>query len=257
MSKPRVITIGISGPSCSGKTTLALALQTLLPQTRVIHQDDFFKPDDQIPVDEVTGLANWDSPQALDFDKLNQDIMQARLDPVGYFTKKAQAEKPKTMQNNHDGSDTLSSDDLEQLSTRASLTEWNHSTLFIIVEGFLLFCDPNVSSNLDIKFFTMASKEVLKKRRESRQGYVTLQGYWVDPPDYFDQVVWPQFIQWQHHLLTEQEKKAYGVSMSVRPSDSLLDKNDLYRFNTDIESIKDIVAHSLDIIKQWMGVEPI
>lgn len=52
--------------------------------------------------------------------------------------------------------------------------------IFIIVEGFLLFCDEDVCANLDHKFFVTASKQVLKKRRESRPGYKTLQGKRLD-----------------------------------------------------------------------------
>jgi nicotinamide/nicotinate riboside kinase len=30
-----------------------------------------------------------------------------------------------------------------------------------------------------------------------------LQGYWVDPPGYFDQIVWPQFALWNGHLIDD------------------------------------------------------
>jgi nicotinamide/nicotinate riboside kinase len=46
--KPRrAITIGISGCSSSGKTTLARLLRDMFPNTFILHQDDFYKPEDQ------------------------------------------------------------------------------------------------------------------------------------------------------------------------------------------------------------------
>lgn len=78
--------------------------------------------------------------------------------------------------------------------------------IFVVVEGFLLFCDEDVCDNLDTKFFITASREVLKARRESRPGYVTLQGYWVDPPGYFDHIVWPQFVLWNSHLIDDNRR---------------------------------------------------
>ncbi|KAL7317895.1 ribosylnicotinamide kinase [Mucor circinelloides] len=198
MSKPLVVTIGISGPSCSGKTTLALLLKKLLNKVVVINQDEFFKPDDQIPVDEKTGLANWDSPGAVDFKSLNRAINNAREDPYSFLQKK---EKP--LQNNHHGSDLLSLKDFSDLTTELDALK---DIIFVIVEGFLLFCDKEVCDNLDTKFFVKASKQILKTRRESRKGYVTLQGYWVDPPGYFDRIVWPQYVLWNDHLLHDETR---------------------------------------------------
>ncbi|KAI8639024.1 P-loop containing nucleoside triphosphate hydrolase protein [Parasitella parasitica] len=198
MSTPLVVTIGISGPSCSGKTTLALLLKKLLSKVIVINQDEFFKPDDRIPVDEKTGLINWDSPSAVDFESLNRVINKAREDPYSFLAK---SERP--LQNNHHGSDSLSLKDFNELGSKLDALE---SIIFVIVEGFLLFCDQNVCDNLDNKFFVKASKQILKMRRESRKGYVTLQGYWVDPPGYFDRIVWPQYILWNDHLLHDETR---------------------------------------------------
>jgi nicotinamide/nicotinate riboside kinase len=34
-----------------------------------------------------------------------------------------------------------------------------------------------------------------KQRRESRTGYVTIEGFWADPPGYFDKIVWPNYAR--------------------------------------------------------------
>jgi len=49
--EPETIIIGISGPSSSGKTTLARLLRTVFAvhgmKTFIIHEDDFYYPDDK------------------------------------------------------------------------------------------------------------------------------------------------------------------------------------------------------------------
>jgi nicotinamide/nicotinate riboside kinase len=37
--------IGISGPSSSGKTTLARLLRDIFPNTFILHEDDFYRPE--------------------------------------------------------------------------------------------------------------------------------------------------------------------------------------------------------------------
>ena len=39
------IIIGLSGPSSSGKTTLARILRSIFPSLFIIHEDDFYKTD--------------------------------------------------------------------------------------------------------------------------------------------------------------------------------------------------------------------
>lgn len=48
--------------------------------------------------------------------------------------------------------------------------EWR----FILVDGFLMFEDDESTREFDCRFFVRESYEVLKARREERQGYVSL-----------------------------------------------------------------------------------
>ena len=48
--------------------------------------------------------------------------------------------------------------------------------LFCLVDGFLLYPDPSVVKELDVRLFVRAPYEKLKARREARSGYVTLDG---------------------------------------------------------------------------------
>lgn len=41
----KAIVVGISGASSSGKTTLARLLRDIFPNTFILHEDDFYKPE--------------------------------------------------------------------------------------------------------------------------------------------------------------------------------------------------------------------
>lgn len=51
-----------------------------------------------------------------------------------------------------------------------------------------------IHSSLDVKIFLRASYAAAKARREARDGYVTLEGFWADPPGYVDKIVWPNYV---------------------------------------------------------------
>lgn len=60
--------IGIGGVTNGGKTTLAKSLQKHLPNCSVISQDDFFKPESEIDIDE-NGFLQYDVLEALNMEK--------------------------------------------------------------------------------------------------------------------------------------------------------------------------------------------
>lgn len=55
----------------------------------------------------------------------------------------------------------------------------------------------SLSPYLDLKLFLRASYARTKARREARLGYVTMEGFWQNPPGYVDSVVWPNYVA--HH----------------------------------------------------------
>jgi nicotinamide/nicotinate riboside kinase len=69
-----------------------------------------------------------------------------------------------------------------------------------ILDGFLLFGpDPPLrritNELLDVKFFLTVSRQKATARREARDGYVTLEGFWTDPPGYVEKIVWPNYAE--------------------------------------------------------------
>lgn len=66
-----------------------------------------------------------------------------------------------------------------------------------LLDGFLLYSPSMqaIQSNLDVKLFVRASYAKAKARREARDGYVTIEGFWTDPPGYVDKIVWPNYVE--------------------------------------------------------------
>lgn len=78
----------------------------------------------------------------------------------------------------------------------------------VIVDGFLLFgksIPASFQTLFDIKILLRARYEDAKRRREKRNGYVTLEGFWEDPEGYFDEVVWPNYVADYGELIEEGE----------------------------------------------------
>ncbi|KAJ1836182.1 ribosylnicotinamide kinase [Coemansia sp. RSA 2711] len=167
-----VVVIGLSGPSSSGKTTIALNLIKLFPRTVVIHQDDFYKPDSQIPINADANIQDWDCPEAFDMPKITQAIRSTRKR-------------------------------LEIMLGVGSVDDIPFS--LILVDGILLFyddaSDTAPGTECDAGVFIHAHYKTLKQRRESRSAYVTKDGIWEDPPGYFDAIVWPNFEKYHSSII--------------------------------------------------------
>ncbi|KAJ2080732.1 ribosylnicotinamide kinase [Coemansia sp. RSA 988] len=215
-----VIVFGLSGPSCAGKTTIALNLVKLFPKTVVIHQDDFYKPDNQIPFNKEVGAQDWDCPDAFDMEKLINTIraMRGRLGKHSDIANKdvdiideqlhyaSQWANPPA-----DIDSAVSSDELE------SMRQWILKNLgikavddtpfsVILLDGILLFHDriddcAYPGSECDVGLFLIAQHHTLKQRREARTEYATKEGAWEDPPGYFDAIVWPNFVKYHSAII--------------------------------------------------------
>lgn len=66
-----------------------------------------------------------------------------------------------------------------------------------LFDGFLLYSKEMVSimKLIDLKLFLLVSKEKATQRREARDGYVTIEGFWKDPPGYVENIVWPNYAR--------------------------------------------------------------
>lgn len=67
---------------------------------------------------------------------------------------------------------------------------------------------------IDIKILLRVSYAKAKARREARSGYVTLEGFWEDPPGYVDKIVWPNYVE-DHKFMFKEEDVEGELKKSV------------------------------------------
>ncbi|KAJ5815538.1 Phosphoribulokinase/uridine kinase [Penicillium riverlandense] len=244
----RAVIIGISGPSSSGKTTLARLLQRVFCGVRletngsdasqdrnkdvtannedasakrlntfIVHEDDFYYPDDKIPWTTTPSGAkvqDWDTADAIDIDFLAQALAYVRSN--GHLPPRLQSKEDQNAVTDSGVDDAVIAELRDEVEKRISsklksttATTENHEqgqghkakTTIAFLEGFLLFSPPHpsqppsqqkggsdkahtlhpVHSNIHLPLFLPCSYNVVKTRREGRSGYVTI-GPGPEPP---------------------------------------------------------------------------
>ncbi|XP_016340889.1 nicotinamide riboside kinase 2-like isoform X1 [Sinocyclocheilus anshuiensis] len=173
--------IGIGGVTNGGKTTLTGRLIKNLPNCCVVHQDDFFKPQDQIELGE-DGFKQWDVITALDMDAMVNTVKGWMENPVKFARSHGVTVSPAS-----DGSDP------------------EREIHILVIEGFLLY---NYKPLLDIysKCYYVTIPYGECKRRRSMRTYTV-----PDPPGLFDGHVWPMYLK--HRL--EMENSGQDIRKST------------------------------------------
>ncbi|KAH0565953.1 hypothetical protein GP486_000645 [Trichoglossum hirsutum] len=191
-STPRATIIGISGCSSSGKTTLSRLLRAILPDTQIIHQDDFYLPETQIPMKD--GFQDWDCAESLDLAGLRDALVWAR----------ETGEAPAWLVSKEDQNTVAPSGVEDELVARlrdrvsARLAQSPPPRRIFLVDGFLLYpptLAPSPLPHLDTKLLLLTSLPALLARRARRSGYVTLEGFWQDPEGYVEAIVWANYVR--------------------------------------------------------------
>lgn len=201
---PTSTILGLSGPSSSGKTTLARLLRSIFPHTLILHEDDFYRPEEQLPFRD--GLRDWDCAAALDIPSLVRALNHIR----------EKGELPDWLESKEDknevGEHGVPEETIKALKEKVG--NWvdgpgrgkiGEKKKLMVLDGFLLFGESmkDVRECIDIRMMLTAKFAKAKERREKRSGYVTLEGYWEDPPGYVEKVVWPGYVE-EHAFMFEE-----------------------------------------------------
>jgi len=133
------------------------------------------QPDKEIPIDEESGLANWDCAESLDllaFVKSMQYIRQH----YGQSPPDVDSKEDKNELGQSGVADDIVNMMRQEVTSGKLLKRDHEDVILCFVDGFLLYSDPNVVRELDIRLLLRGPYEKLKARREARSGYVTLDG---------------------------------------------------------------------------------
>ncbi|KAI1825398.1 nicotinamide riboside kinase 1 [Xylaria intraflava] len=214
ISSPKAIIVGISGASSSGKTTLARLLRDVFPQSFILHEDDFYRPEVELP--SKHGLLDWDCIEAIDFEEMARALEYIRTN--GTFPPSIDSKEEQNTIGKCPVPDSVISAAKSRVEAWLAPGQPGHRIFYsssppssstpspsfspkpqlCIVDGFLLLGqEPPLQritdQLLDIKVFLTVSRERASARRKARDGYATLEGFWTDPPGYVDKIVWPNY----------------------------------------------------------------
>ena len=138
--------LGIAGGSGAGKSTVAFGLADKWPEkTLIFHLDDYSKPESDVP--KVDGLSNWDSPDALNSEKMISDLAKLKNNQPAVINTKSPRLNP----------------DFLKTGKRIPI-EFQPKPL-IIVEGFLSFHYDALRNLMDLKIYLDAPYELHSRRR--------------------------------------------------------------------------------------------
>jgi nicotinamide/nicotinate riboside kinase len=180
MHEHNAILIGISGVSSSGKTTLARLLRDIFPNTFVLHEDDFYKTDADIPINKEAGnVADWDCLEAIDLPALASALNFIKVNGM----------PPPDLVSKEDKNDVgpceVDRKAVDRLEWQASRWMFQDVPPIAIIDGFLLYAEgmKQIRELFDVRVLLRTNFATGKARRENRQGYVTVEGFWEDPPN--------------------------------------------------------------------------
>ncbi|XP_029041494.1 nicotinamide riboside kinase 1 isoform X1 [Osmia bicornis bicornis] len=164
MSSKKWLVIGITGATCSGKTTLANRLQKELKNSIIVHQDNYFWPIDDprhVKIPKLNHL-NWELMSSMDMDKMRSDILKLI---------------------------EFSPNDVNSIEKNCERV--------LIIDGYLLFKCKVITNLCDIKYFFTVPKEISKERREKREYEPR------DVPGYFEEYVWPEYLKYKDEIMKD------------------------------------------------------
>ncbi|XP_035667953.1 nicotinamide riboside kinase 2-like isoform X1 [Branchiostoma floridae] len=157
------LVIGIGGVSNGGKTTLSRRLVAAIPNSRLMHQDTYFKDPKDVLIDPDHGWMMWDDLTALHNDVMMKDVKRWLENPAAF-------------------------------SQSPSSTGDRTDVHVLLIEGFLIYNYRPLEKLFDARYNFVLPFEEAKRRRLSRTYEPP------DPPSFFDGHVWPMYLKFKKEL---------------------------------------------------------
>lgn len=171
------LVIGICGVTCGGKTTLATELNNILPNSKVISQDDYYLDENdsrQIRIPELNHV-NFELLTSLDMERMHSDICHILRN-----------RRNNTTVSKISDDFAMSDMEIHKLARERVIAT---NTRVLILEGFSILNYKPIEALCDLKYYLTLSKGQCKERRKHRV---------YEPPDcpgYFEKCVWPEYIK--------------------------------------------------------------
>lgn len=164
------LVIGIAGPTCSGKTTIADRLKENIDNSILINQDKYFLLQDNPKHTLIPELNhfNWEILSSLDMAKMYSDVLKI----------------------------------LNSESSPNQENETEDKRNVLIIEGFLIYNYKPLAELIEKKYFVDISREVCWDRRQKRVYDPP------DVPGYFDVCVWPEYLK--HKAEIDKDQSLYN-----------------------------------------------
>lgn len=160
--KQRIV-VGISGVSCGGKTTVSRALTEWLGESgKLIMQDNFYKDVSTLPINPITNFPEFDEPESVNMHLVRDAITQWLEEPM----------------------------------------EADEDTQVLIVEGTMIFTDPEICALCDLRYLVHVNFDVAEYRRSLRNYPIP------DPPAVVEKNIWPKYIK--HREIFRMLARDYG-----------------------------------------------
>lgn len=242
----RTILIGITGASSSGKSTLACLLKRIFPHSEIIHEDDFYKPEKEVPFDPVRKERDWDCPEAIDMDAMKQTL-SVLADPNtyarnpramvkdtknGYYDYAMASSEPPINDASFDNDESFINDLAGKVSKKLALLGYQKDFRIFFLDGFLILPDAELLKMLSLTFFFKTNYQSLKNRREKRT-YNVGGDVWVDPPGYFDEFVWPGYYTCHKELFVNGENELYIKKTGGNLKPEFMKQFDIFEFDNN------------------------
>jgi uridine kinase len=143
MTSPVTYMIGVAGPSCSGKSTLAHHLAAALDAV-IVPLDSYYRDLSDLPFEE-RGKQNFDAPEALDWELM--------ITQLGQLARGETVEKPVYRFDTH---------------SRATHTEPVVPSRFLIIEGLFALYREELRQLLGTSIFVGLEDDICLERRLHR-----------------------------------------------------------------------------------------
>jgi len=189
-----MLAVGLGGGSCTGKTSIARQLLDLLPSCVVLHQDSYYRKEDDPGhvLHPGTNCIDWEVLQAFHMDRMVSDARSA----LAAQQKRADLKPPGAP------GPSITSLPPPAASSVASLPPNLVSTLarvshlpLLLIEGICVLNEPRLAEICNLKFFLEINETTCRARRQERGEWGEEDSdSWSETPEYFRQVAWPGYV---------------------------------------------------------------